>query len=393
MSEHARVEYKETMDVGAKAHRLRLVKEVVAFANAGGGEVCIGITDDGTVVGVTDSVRKALDAAKVADLLWPFTEPEHIEVRVEADEVGADRFVVRLVVDSFPSPPIVLARDGTCERSDGKQYSEFRRGDVIVRRGTKAERATRGDFMQWREATAKMAREMLLAEVAFVARLPEGTKLQAVIEDDAVDEPSAMLRRAERTWSADKAKLLTSRELASLLLISGELSPSREAQDLILHSALRRRASLWFWVARFGPTAERVLQLAKDAVAGRDRDKSDAGRAIVDLAALTLDEPRCREVLQALAGSSYKHFKDAASDGGDRSSVIRRLREAMPQPIAPPERTVEVEALCRTLQREGRHTAETRRLGQLGLLALSETQVGRPLLGSEDPHLSKAPPS
>ena len=351
----------------------------------------IGVTDDGTVVGVAGSVRKALDAARLADLLGPFTEPEHVEVRVEADEVDVDRYVVRLIVESFPAPPIVMARDGSCEGRDGKQYAEFRRGDVIVRRGTKAERATRRDYLHWREAAAKAAREALLTEVAFVARLPQGARLQAVIDDEAVDEPSAMLRRAERSWLADKAKLLTSRELASLLLICEELTPTREGEDLILQSALRRRATLWFWVAGFDPSGERVLQLAKDAVAGRDRDKSDAGRAIVDLAALTLDDPQYHEALQTLAGSTYKHFKDAALDGVDRSAVIRRLRESLQRPVEQAEATAEVAALCQTLQREGRHTAETRRLGQLGLLALSKTEAGRSLRAAEEPTPEQGP--
>jgi hypothetical protein len=73
------------------------------------------------------------------------------------------------------------------------------------------------------------------------------------------------------------------------------------------------------------PEPARTERLLLEAVAGSDRDRSDAASSIVDLAALLLDSPRHAKVVAALASSHYRHFRDAAEGGGDRQVVLERL--------------------------------------------------------------------
>ncbi|MDA0873571.1 MAG: ATP-binding protein [Bacteroidetes bacterium] len=68
----------------------RLAKEVVAFANSGGGHLLLGVDDDGTIVGVKDSeeeefaLREALDMHIRPGLSWT---SERIRVTAKRDVI------------------------------------------------------------------------------------------------------------------------------------------------------------------------------------------------------------------------------------------------------------------------------------------------------------------
>jgi hypothetical protein len=89
----------------------------------------------------------------------------------------------------------------------------------------------------------------------------------------------------------DPAKLLTGRELLVPLGAPDTVEFDDAGQRLVVNSTLRRRASLRHWLARFGPDAPWTERVLDEAVHGSDRDKSDAGRSIVQVGALMLDPP------------------------------------------------------------------------------------------------------
>lgn len=82
----------------------RLAKEVIAFANARGGKVFVGVDDDGTVRGVKDveeerfALRQALDA---------HCDPP-VEVHIEAVPVTRRREVLVVDVPESPEKPHYL---------------------------------------------------------------------------------------------------------------------------------------------------------------------------------------------------------------------------------------------------------------------------------------------
>jgi hypothetical protein len=332
MTEHGGLERKTTLDLAIGASKVKFVAEIVAMANADGGVVRIGVTDDGEEVGVAPDVARRLDPAAIANLLDSFTAPDHVEVTVSTTTASAGQ-IVDLLVEQFADPPLVMCKDGNYD-DDGQQRFAFRKGDVLVRRGTRAQRATRGDYSLWTRQACDNARQTLLERVAFVAELPPEAQLQVTVAGADMTEPAGMLNHAVQAWRQDQRRLLGPTELAWLL--SGEASLGQMENDsarLLVHSALRKKSTLWHWIARIQPSADWVERVILETLAGSDRDVSDAGRPIVDLASVYLDDERYGQVLHQLAASRHQHSRDAASSSPDRSDQVERLRTLAARPL------------------------------------------------------------
>jgi hypothetical protein len=343
-------------DPDSPADRLELVKDVVALANSGGGEVRLGA-----------AVGKEwfFDPVAFAELIDSYVTPSHVAVATSfADADSPGRQVVMVTVEPYETPPVVFARDGSFE-SDVGNVTVFARHTVVCRHGEKTELATHADHRVWIDAAVRTERERILQNLVLATLLPAGASIQVVGESGEVSaEPRALLDGAVRSWRADPAKLLSRQDLLVLFLARKMLTFDDAAGDLILHSALRRRPTLWFWVDRIHPESNRLARILFEAVAGSDRDRSDAASSILDLSALVLDPPQYGEIVTALGSSRYKHFHDAAERGGDRQAVLARLRRLR-------DRQLRGELLCRAREVDLEEIAG---------------ELGRALLGTRPPN-------
>jgi hypothetical protein len=281
----------------------------------------------------------------------------------------------------------VMCKDGNYD--DGsRQRFEFRKGDVLVRRGTRAQRATRGDYSLWTRRACDNTRRTLLDRVAFVANLPQDAQLQATVDGADMAEPAGMLAHAVQAWRQDQRRLLGPTELAWLL--AGEASLGQlenDAARLLVHSALRKKSTLWHWIARIQPNAGWVEEVIHEALAGTDRDVSDAGRPIVDLAAVYLDDEHYGQVLQHLAASRHQHFRGAASGSSDRNAQVERLRTLATRPLDGTQPATLDDAGLRSLSHDaasrllsGRDQATSNRLSRYGLESFRRTPQGLALV-------------
>ncbi|HXZ83309.1 MAG TPA: ATP-binding protein [Acidimicrobiales bacterium] len=321
------VELKSRYDPESPADRLDLVKEVVALANSGGGEIRLGVEKhgDGRPGGVVAD-GWFFDSAALSHLIDSYVAPGHVAVSTSFEVAESpDYQVVVVTVEPHETPPVVFARDGRYE-ADKTSVTVFARHTIVCRRGGKTGLATHADHRAWIDAAVRAERERILQNLVLATVLPAGASIQVVGESGEMSaEPRALLDQAVRSWRADRAKLLSRQDLLVLFLARKMLTLDEPASDLILHSALRRRPTLWFWVDRVHPESTRLSRILLEAVAGSDRDRSDAASSIVDLAALFLDPKRYGEIVTALGSSRYKHFQDAAERGGSRRNVLARL--------------------------------------------------------------------
>ncbi len=307
------------------ADRLGLVREIVAVANSGGGEILLGVVEPGG-----GSPRPAgaafLDAAALTEFVAGYVAPDRVGLTTSVDAAdGPDGPVVSVAVNAPMRPPVVFSRAGRYATEKG-DVTVFERHTVVTRHGARTVLASGADHRRWIDAAVRAERARLVRVLTLAASLPPGGSIRVVSEAGEVSaEPRALLDRAVRAWRADPAKLLSRQDLLVLLLAARTLALGGAGGDLILHSALRRRATLWFWVDRIFPDPDRLASVLQDAVAGSDRDPSDAASSIVDLAALLLPPDRYREVLTVLGASRYKHFRDAAATGRDSRRTLRRL--------------------------------------------------------------------
>jgi hypothetical protein len=390
MDELPTLELKASLDLREKKDQLCLVAEVVAMANAGGGVIRIGVGDDGSEKGIDSATASRFDPATVANLVDSFIGTDHIEITVQRRETLRDRFVIDLGVEGCDAPPLVISKDGNYHSGKGQQI-EFRKGDVLVRRGTRAARASRSDFLAWTEAACDSARRLLMERVSFVSALPPDAELSVAIGDIDLAEPKAMLSHACRAWGAEPTRLLGPSELAWLLVGEDELGDLADAEKrLLFQSALRKNATLWHWLALIQPSPSWVEQAVHEAMNARDRDRTDAGRAIVAVSALILAETPYERVTAQLAASRYKHFREAAAAAPDQAGEITRLRDIVTSPVdgeslsklSENELRSKVIADSRKLV-ESSNLAASRRLIRLGLERFRRTPGGVRLADGE----------
>lgn len=311
MTEDAAFERKSTLDLDQPKDRVRLVKEIAAMANSGGGVIVIGAEDDGTEVGIHEDLAKQLDPARIGDLLDRFLRPDRLEVKLRDRVLPNGKVVVEVVVPPVADPPLVLCRPGNYEQ-DGKQDVLFPAQAVFVRRNTRAEPARREDYRQWRHEAIERARAEIIERLAMVVEAPSDARVRVVSGEDVKDEPSFLLSRSAEIFESRPERLLSGPDLLYLWRHRDTLRFDPVAAELVIQSALRKRATLFLWLAHLQPSADEVKRYIDRAMQMSDRDKSDAGKAILLVGALYLTDHEYDELVAIMGESRYAHMREAA---------------------------------------------------------------------------------
>jgi hypothetical protein len=321
-AEHDHLECKVGFD-GSAHDKARLAREVVALANAGGGGLVYGVDDDRREVGVDHATLGRLDAAKVGDYLGKYIGEQRIGTTVDVHEVGKS-WIVEIRVEGHPAPPVVMVSDGT-HGSGTQQKTLFRRGDVLTRSSTRARLAGPADIARWLEAAERRGEQRILDMVRLYAERPPGYEMHLDLPDTSVGR----LRQAVAAYRDDERRLLDGESLLRLAVdpeVVDLAARDLDVAELVLQSALRKKATLWWWLARIRPEAgwlEAQLRRVLDAL---DRDVSDSGVALLEVAA-TACPAIFDDLRRALASSTkYAHFRAAAAKYPTRQVVLEALQ-------------------------------------------------------------------
>ena len=311
MTEDTSVERKLTLNLDHAKDRVRLIKEVVAMANSGGGVIVIGADDDGTEIGLPEDLANHFDPARIGDLLDRFLRPDRLEIKLRHRVLPTGKVVVEVKVPPVADPPLVLCRPGNYEK-DGNQEALFPAQTVFVRRNTRAEPARREDYRQWRNEAIERARAEIIERLAMVVEAPSDARVRVVSGEDVKDEPSFLLSRSAEIFESRPERLLSGPDLLYLWRHRDTLRFDPVAAELVIQSALRKRATLFLWLAHLQPSADAVKRYIDRAMQMRDRDKSDAGKAILLVGARYLTDHEYDELVAIMAGSRYAHMREAA---------------------------------------------------------------------------------
>jgi len=367
VTEGKNLEFKVSLDPEDSRDRLKLVREIVAMANADGGYIRIGIADDGTVVGVDASDTDKWDPASIGDLLHSYLNPDYLEIDLHISTEGCPegRVVVDVRVPKAMAPPLVLCRDGNHGDSTS---AVFKRHAVLVRHNTKVEAASRSDYLRWREEQ----RNRILQQFQMVVEAPESAHLRMVDSDEVRDEPSYLLSRAADLYRQRREKLLDGDDLVYLFTNRESLDLSDgNACELLVQSALRRRATLFFWLALCGCSASRVGAVLESALNMSDRDKSDMAGVVPLVAALYLSPDEYGDLIDRMESSSYAHIREAAGDLPDveaaRHAIADRRASAVDGRSLSDFGDDELLAEASNLAASGGRSRASRRMPNLGL--------------------------
>lgn len=116
----------------------RIAKETIAFANAAGGRIFLGVDDDGTIVGLRDAAEEEF---ALLEALEAHVAP-HLEVGIARVPVTPRREVLVVDVPASPRKPHFLV-GGTADERGGRRVAYVRVGASSVEASREAVRLMR----------------------------------------------------------------------------------------------------------------------------------------------------------------------------------------------------------------------------------------------------------
>lgn len=323
---------KLTIDPKDRRAELELIKDVVALANSGGGTLEIGSSET-NISGVDETLVRELDSARIMSKVDRYIDPQKISIGHSVTQLQTGKYVVRLTVQSRGKYPYVFAKDGQYTK-DGRTHNVFRAGDIYVRRGAQNVRASYYDIAEIINEAEERGRQSFVEQLHEVAktvvRLPEGSMpvvLATSPTGDMTGAPTAMVDLVlYRRRTGDSSAVLSPQELLTVFVLRDQLDVTPERREVLIRSALRRNATLYFWLLGV-KDPNFVEKILLDSLNDSDRDKSDASKTLLELGALYASDETIKEIIARMRKSDYAHFRQAATKWRGRKDELARFKK------------------------------------------------------------------
>lgn len=323
---------KLTIDPKDPRAMLELIKDIVALANSGGGTLEIGSSETSSP-GIDATLVSELDSAKIMSKVNRYIAPEKVSIGHRVEELETGKYVVHLTVYSRGKYPYVFGKDGQYNK-DGHTRNVFREGDIYVRRGSQSVRVSYSDIVKIIDEAEERGRQSFVEQLHEVmrnmVRLPEGSMpiiLATSPTGDMMGAPAAMVDLVfYRRRTGDSSAILSPQELLTVFVLRDQLDLTPERREVLIRSALRRNATLYYWLLGVEDRkfVERILL---DTLNDSDRDKSDANKTILELGALYASDKVLKEIVATMSKSEYAHFRQAAATWRGRSDELARFKK------------------------------------------------------------------
>ena len=154
------LDFKVGFDTGSREAWCEIVKDIVAFANSGGGALVFGAHDDGTPADVDVSLILSVDPADVTNKVNAYTGYEFDEFEIIEIERGGRRLALYAVFGV--ATPMVFIRDGAHLGQGKSRRPAFVKGSVYFRHGAKSAPGTSNDLSSWLERSLESIRSTWL---------------------------------------------------------------------------------------------------------------------------------------------------------------------------------------------------------------------------------------
>lgn len=319
------VERMPSCNLDSARDRLVLCREVASMLNSGGGTILIGVKKGGQPAGLRPEQATELEPDVVTKLINDHLTPDQVELAVTTT-TGDDGVIVEISVPAIPDPPVVLARAGTYIDAADDEQSVFGAQSVFVRHNNRTVVAGREDYLRWRADAVDDVRRGLNERLAMVVAAPPEARIRVVTSEEVRDEPSYFLSRSTELFGLQNDQLLSNQDLLYLWLHRSTLQIDDAAAELLVQSALRRRATLYLWLSVLPIGPAEIRRFLERAVDMKDRDKSDAARAMLFVCALYLEPDDYVKLAAALEASSYAHMREAAETLPDIEQAKAQLK-------------------------------------------------------------------
>lgn len=170
--ESRHLDFKREFDVASNEAWCELIKDIVAFANSGGGIIVFGIENDGDSSGDNCAAVLAYDIADITNKIFKYTGYQFSDI--ETTEVERSGASYPALVIAVADVPIVFTKPGTYDVGGGKQKTAFAQGTIYFRHGGKSEPGNRDDLVAWHDRELSKHRRSLLQGMRKVVEAPPG---------------------------------------------------------------------------------------------------------------------------------------------------------------------------------------------------------------------------
>ena len=184
--EHARkakkesklLDFKGDFDATSTEAWCEVIKDIVAFANSGGGIIVFGAENNGRFSGFNPQPLLDYDLADVVNKIHSYTGVHFSEIEIVSIKRG--RNTCGAMVISASEVPIVFTKPGTYAIEGGRQTTAFARGTVYFRHGAKSEPGNAADMSAWRDRAVDRVKRSWMGDMRKVVQLPHDHTLTAV---------------------------------------------------------------------------------------------------------------------------------------------------------------------------------------------------------------------
>jgi len=155
-----------------------LIKDIVSMANSGGGQIIVGLNDNGEPSGENVTAFLALDLADIANKIYKYTDHHITNLTVERLDM-ADSEVAVVTIGGLHLP-VIFSVPGEYEWPAGKKKTAFAKGTMYFRHGAKSEPGTTEDLRATLERELQRVKGFWLDGIAKVVAAPPEAHVQIV---------------------------------------------------------------------------------------------------------------------------------------------------------------------------------------------------------------------
>lgn len=161
-----------------REHWVKLLAETASMANAGGGYILFGVSDDGVLVGISDGVVEMLDPTRFQDQVNRYSPNCSLSTQLTTTEYYGKKYACLWV---RPSKQVVIFdKDGNYQDENGGQSQAFKSGVVYTRDEGGRRRASQNELAKMMRDWVDRRLSSVVAKIEQVVHLPSEADLLAV---------------------------------------------------------------------------------------------------------------------------------------------------------------------------------------------------------------------
>jgi hypothetical protein len=221
--ESKQLDFKESFDPQSSQDWARIIKDIIAMANSGGGIILFGVKDDGSLATFDSNTFLDIDPATIADKINAYTKEDFCDF--EIIEIKRNGTKIAALIISPSNYPIIFTKAGSDVVENGKQKPAFTRGSMYFRHGAKSEPGTNTDIKNSIEKALNQIKKSWFKGVRKIANIQAGeeviiskaqekkqTSFQKIVGKIVTDKNAlpVQVENPRETWP-DRSKELTAK--------------------------------------------------------------------------------------------------------------------------------------------------------------------------------------